>query len=178
MHRVFRWRALRGQRLGLDHDPQLFYVGAMFRDVGLVDGHRSTDARFEVYGANAARVFLERHGLPEEQVMTVWESIALHTTPGIPRYKQGEVRMVNLGAEYDVAGRGFDELTEDQRQAVLDVYPRTGFKSGIIELFSEGMRDKPETAYGTMNADILEATVPGYVRPNYCDLIRDAPFPA
>jgi hypothetical protein len=28
-----------------------------------------------------------------------------------------------------------------------------------------------------MNADILEATVPGYVRPNYCDLIRDAPAP-
>ena len=108
--------------------------------------------------------------------MTVWESVALHTTPGIPRYKQPEVWMVNLGAEYDVVGRGFDELADEQRRAVLEVHPRTGFKPGIIELFSAGMRDKPETAYGTMNVDILEATVPGYVRPNYCELIRNAPF--
>jgi hypothetical protein len=27
-----------------------------------------------------------------------------------------------------------------------------------------------------VNADILEATVPGYVRPNFCDYIRDSPF--
>jgi HD domain len=175
-HRVFLWGALRGARLGLDYDSELFYVGAMFHDIGLVEGHRSKDERFEVDGANAARAFLERHGLPEEQVMTVWEAIALHTTPGIPRYKQPEVWMVNLGAEYDVVGRGFDELSGQQRQAVLDAFPRTGFKQGIVELFSAGIRDKPQTAYGTMNADILEATVPGYVRTNYCDLIRNAPF--
>jgi hypothetical protein len=175
-HRVFLWGALRGARLGLDYDPELYYVSAMFHDMGLVEGHRSNDERFEIDGANAARAFLERHGLPEEQVMTVWESCALHTTPGIPRYKQPEVWMVNLGAEYDVVGRGFDELPGQQRQAVLDAYPRPGFKRGIVELFSAGIRDKPQTAYGTMNADILEATVPGYVRPNYCDLIRNAPF--
>jgi hypothetical protein len=34
------------------------------------------------------------------------------------------------------------------------------------------MRDKPGTAFGTMNTDILEATVPGYVRPNLCDYIQ------
>jgi HD domain len=175
-HRVFLWGALRGARLGLDYDPELFYVGAMFHDIGLVEGHRSKDERFEIDGANAARAFLERHGLPEEHVMTVWESIALHTTPGIPRYKQPEVWMVNLGAEYDVVGRGFDELPHQHRQAVIDAFPRTGFKHGIVELFSAGIRDKPQTAYGTMNADILEATVPGYVRTNYCDLIRNAPF--
>jgi hypothetical protein len=41
-----------------------------------------------------------------------------------------------------------------------------------------GMRDKPETAFATMNTDILEATVPGYVRPNLCDCIRDSRFAA
>jgi hypothetical protein len=174
--RVFLWASLQGEKLGLDYDPELLYVGAMFHDVGLVDGHRSEHERFEIDGANAARAFLERHGLPEERVMTVWEAIALHTTPEVPRYKQPEVRLVTLGVEYDVLGLHFDELSTEQRQAVLEAHPRTGFKTGIVKAFSAGMRDKPETTFGTMNTDILETTVPGYVRPNFCDYIRDSRF--
>jgi hypothetical protein len=174
--RVFLWASLQGEKHGLDYDPELLYVGAMFHDVGLVDAHRSEHERFEIDGANAARNFLERHGLPEERIMTVWESIALHTTPEVPRYKQPEVRLVTLGVEYDVLGLHFDELSGEQREAVLAAHPRTGCKAGIVEAFSAGMRDKPETAFGTMNTDILEATVPGYVRPNFCDYIRDSRF--
>ena len=174
--RVYLWGSLQGEKLGLAYDPELLYVGAMFHDIGLVEGHRSEHERFEIDGANAARAFLERHGLPEEQVMTVWESIALHTTPEVPRYKQPEVRLVTLGVEYDVLGLHFDELSPEQREAVLDAHPRTGFKAGIVEAFSAGMRDKPETTFGTMNTDILEATVPGYTRPNFCDYIRNSRF--
>ena len=174
--RVFLWGSLQGEKLGLDYDPEMLYVGAMFHDVGLVEGHRSEHERFEIDGANAAREFLERHGLPEERVMTVWESIALHTTPEIPRYKQPEVRLVTLGVEYDVLGMHFGELSAQQRAAVLAAHPRSGFKAGIVEAFSAGMRDKPETAFGTMNTDILEATVPGYVRPNFCDYIHNSRF--
>jgi hypothetical protein len=170
--RVFLWASLQGEKLALDYDPELLYVGAMFHDVGLIEGHRSEHERFEIDGANAAREFLEGHGLPEERVMTVWESIALHTTPEIPRYKQPEVRLVTLGVEYDVLGWHFEELNAEQRAEVLEAHPRTGFKEGIIQAFSAGMRDKPETAFGTMNTDILEATVTGYWRPNFCDLIR------
>jgi hypothetical protein len=174
--RVFLWASLYGERLLLDYDPELLYVGAMFHDVGLVEGHRSAHERFEIDGANAARAFLERHGLPEEHVMTVWESIALHTTPEVPRYKQPEVRLVTLGVEYDVPGRHFDELTAEQREAVIAAHPRTGFKTGMIQALSAGMRDKPETAFGTFHTDILEATVAGYVRPNFCDIVRNSRF--
>jgi hypothetical protein len=174
--RVYLWGSLQGEKLGLAYDPELLYVGAMFHDIGLVEGHRSEHERFEIDGANAARAFLERHGLDEEQVMTVWEAIALHTTPEVPRYKQPEVRLVTLGVEYDVLGLHFDELSPEQREAVLDAHPRTGFKAGIVEAFSAGVRDKPETTFGTMNTDILEATVPGYTRPNFCDYIRNSRF--
>jgi hypothetical protein len=170
--RVFLWASLQGEKLALDYDPELLYVGAMFHDVGLIEGHRSEHERFEIDGANAAREFLEGHGLPEERVMTVWDAIALHTTPEIPRYKQPEVRLVTLGVEYDVLGWHFEELSPEQRAQVLEAHPRSGFKEGIIAAFSAGMRDKPETAFGTMNTDILEATVTGYWRPNFCDLIR------
>ncbi|MEA2383266.1 MAG: hypothetical protein QOH72_3237 [Solirubrobacteraceae bacterium] len=174
--RVFLWASLQAERLGLHYDAELLYVGAMFHDIGLVEGHRSEDERFEIDGANAARAFLERHGVPDELVMTVWESIALHTTPEIPRYMQPEVRLVTLGVEYDVLGLHFDDLSAEQRAAVLAAHPRPGFKTGIIEAFSAGMRDKPQTAFGTMNTDILEATVPGYVRPDFCDYIRGSGF--
>jgi hypothetical protein len=174
--RVFLWGSLQAERLSLDYDPELFYVGAMFHDVGLLEGHRSEHERFEIDGANAARAFLERHGLPEERVMTVWESIALHTTRQVPNYMQSEVRLVALGVQYDVLGSAFDTLTAEQRDAVLAAHPRTKFKTGMIEALAAGVRDKPETAVGTMLTDILEATVPGYARPNVCDAIQNSRF--
>ena len=81
-----------------------------------------------------------------------------------------------LGVQYDVLGSPFDTLTAEQRDAVLAAHPRTEFKTGMIEALSAGIRDKPETAIGTMMTDILEATVPGYVRPNVCDLIQNSRF--
>jgi hypothetical protein len=174
--RVFLWASLQGKQRGLKFDSELLYIGAMFHDIGLVEGHRSAHERFEIDGANAARAFLEGRGVPEAQVVTVWDSIALHTTPEIPRYKQSEVWLVTLGVEYDVLGLHFDVVSPDRRAEVLAAHPRTGFKAGIVEAFFEGMRDKPETAFGTMNTDVLEAKLPGYARPNFCELIADSPL--
>jgi hypothetical protein len=174
--RVFLWASLQARQLSLDYDAELLYVGAMFHDVGLLEGHRSEHERFEIDGANAARAFLERHGLPEEHVMTVWKSIALHTTRQVPDYLQSEVRLVALGVQYDILGSDFDALTAEQRDAVLAAHPRTKFKTGMIEALSAGVRDKPETAVGTFLTDILQATVPGYVRPDVCEAIRSSRF--
>jgi hypothetical protein len=62
--------------------------------------------------------------VPEEQVMTVWESIALHTKRQVTSYMQSEVRLVALGVQYDVLGSPFDTLTAEQRDAVLAAHPR------------------------------------------------------
>jgi hypothetical protein len=172
--RVFLWASLQGNQRGLRFDSELLYIGAMFHDIGLVEGHRSADERFEIDGANAARAFLEAHGVPEEEVGIVWDAIALHTTPEIPRYKQSEVWLVTLGVEYDVLGLHFDTVSPERRADVVAAHPRTGFKAGIVEAFFEGMRGKPETAFGTMNTDILEAKLPGYARPNFCELIANS----
>ncbi|MDX6703102.1 MAG: hypothetical protein QOF26_3328 [Baekduia sp.] len=174
--RVFLWGALQGAERGLRFDPELLYVGAMFHDIGLIEGHRSEHERFEIDGANAARRFLEQHGVPEADVMTVWEAIALHTTPEIPNYKQAEVALVTAGVEFDVLGMRFDTLPAAVRDEVVAAHPRTGFKAGIVDAFADGMRDKPETAFGTMNTDILEAKVSGYVKPNFCDYIAGSGF--
>jgi HD domain len=175
--RVYVWGSLQGEARGLKFDPELLYVGAMFHDIGLIEGHRSRDERFEIDGANAARAFLAQRGVPEDQISTVWDAIALHTTPGIPRYKQPEVWLVTLGVEYDVLGMHFDAVSPERRAEVIAAHPRTGFKRGIVDAFYEGIRDKPETAFGTMNTDILAAKLPGYVAPNMCDLIASSRLP-
>jgi hypothetical protein len=173
--RVFVFGALQGNRRGLVYDPELLYIGALFHDLGLVEGHRSPDHRFEVDGANAARDFLRRRGVPPESVRIVWDAIALHTTPGIPEHKEPEVALVTAGVELDVLGLGYDDLTDSQRADVLGALPRVDFKRGIIDAFGAGIAHKPQTAFGNVKADVLERTLPGYRRPNFCELILAAP---
>jgi HD domain len=174
--RVFVFGSLQGQRRGLAYDPELLYVGAMFHDIGLVEGHRSEHDRFEVDGANAARDFLTQRGIPAEAVRVVWDSIALHTTPGIPQHKEPEVALVTAGVELDVLGLGYDNIADAQREEVLSALPRVDFKNRIIQAFGAGIAHKPETAFGNVKADVLERTLPGYRRPNFCELILASPF--
>jgi HD domain len=175
--RVFVFGSLQGRRRGLAYDPELLYVGAMFHDVGLVEGHRSANDRFEVDGANAARDFLAQRGVPVEAVRVVWDAIALHTTPGIPEHKEAEVALVTAGVELDVLGIGYDDITDAQRDEVLSALPRVDFKRQIIQAFGAGLAHRPQTAFGNVKADVLERTLPGYRRPNFCEAILTSPWP-
>jgi hypothetical protein len=174
--RVFVFGSLQGQRRGLWYDPELLYIGAMFHDIGLVEGHRSANDRFEVDGANAARDFLAQRGVPVEDIRVVWDAIALHTTPGIPEHKEAEVALVTAGVELDVMGIGYDDITDAQRKDVLSALPRVAFKQQIIQAFGAGIAHKPQTAFGNVKADVLERTLPGYRRPNFCEAILNSPF--
>jgi len=174
--RVYLFGSLRGRRRNLNFDPELLYVAALFHDLGLVEGHRSQEERFEVDGANAARQFLDQHGVPAETVRVVWDAIALHTTPGIPAWKEPEVALLTAGVELDVIGVGFDEIDATVREQVLAAFPRVDFKRKIVQAFADGIAHKPQTAFGNIKADVLEQRLPGYVRPNFCDLIAHSPF--
>jgi len=68
---------------------------------------------------------------PEDLVTTVWDAIALPPTAHFPNDKQPEVRLVSWGVGYDIPGRNFDELTTEQREAVIAAHPRPGFKEGV-----------------------------------------------
>jgi hypothetical protein len=81
-----------------------------------------------------------------------------------------------LGRGVRRPGRHFDELTSDQRDAVIAAHRRQGFKEGIIEALAGGVRDKPQTAFAAFQMDILEATSPDYVRPNCCEIVRSSRF--
>ena len=175
--RVYLFAAEQGRQRKLRFDPELLYVAAAFHDLGLIRKFSSPDERFEVDGANAARQFLNAHNIAEDQVQTVWEAIALHTTPGIPKYMRSEVALLNSGVLLDVLGVGFDQFPVELREEIVAKYPRKNFKEGFIQEYFAGFAHKPATTYGTVNAGVCERFIPGFKSPNACDLIAASPFP-
>lgn len=170
--RVYAWGALAGRRRKLAFDPELLYVGAMFHDLGLLESFHQSKLRFEVDGANAARDFLESHGIPERDIEKVWSAIAFHTTPGIPQFMHAEAALLHVAAGMDVAGRAYDEFTDEEREAVTAAWPREGdFKHAIIDAFYEGLKHRPDSTFGTFNDDYLAFKDPTFRRGDVCSVI-------
>lgn len=72
----------KGLRSGVDFNDEDFFLVCMLHDLGVSD-YGSGDQRFEVEGADAAARFLRGHGVPDDRVTQVWQSIALHTSVGL-----------------------------------------------------------------------------------------------
>jgi hypothetical protein len=131
--RVYYFSAATGKRRGLTFDPELPYMSAMFHDMGLTPKHSSATDRFELDGTNTAREFLRQHKFPQQDIDTVWTSIALHTTPGIPQYMHPVVALLTNGVEMDVLGIAYSEFSDADRQTIVAAHPRTEhFKEDII----------------------------------------------
>ncbi|MEV0703544.1 HD domain-containing protein [Saccharopolyspora sp. NPDC050389] len=175
--RVFLWASLRGRQEGLQFDPELLYVGAMFHDLGLTERFRRTDQRFEIDGADEARRFLQSHGVTGEPADQVWAAIALHTTPEIPLHMAPEVALVTRGVELDVLGIGYHAVSDADRVAVVAAHPRPDFKNGILAAFTDGIKDRPATTFGNVKADVLAHYVPGFVRGDFVEVIKNSDWP-
>jgi hypothetical protein len=175
--RVFLFGALQGRRRGLHPNLELLYAGAMFHDIGLTERYRGSTLRFEVDGANAARDFLLEHGVDETAAGKVWLGIALHTTPGVPEFLAPETALVTAGVETDVLGIGRDDLPSEALAAVTAAHPRPDFKRQILAAFNDGMKHRPQTTFGTCNADVLERFDPAFVRDNFVDTILGNSWP-
>jgi hypothetical protein len=175
--RVYFFGSLQGRNRDLSFDPELLYVAAMFHDVGLGETFHGSGRRFEVDSADEARSFLQSHQMPEDSIRRVWTAIALHTTPGVPEFMEPEVALVTAGVEYDVLGIGYHDVDEADRAAVLALHPRPGFKQRILQAFTDGMRTKPESTFGTVNADVLAHYTSGFERGDFVRTILDSPWP-
>ncbi|MER7048852.1 HD domain-containing protein [Streptomyces jumonjinensis] len=175
--RVFLFGSLRGREQGLEFDPELLYVGAMFHDLGLTERFRRTDQRFEIDGADEARRFLRGHGITGERADRVWTAIALHTTPEIPLHMAPEVALVTRGVELDVLGIGYQAVSDGQRAAVVAAHPRPDFKNRILAAFTDGVKDRPRTTFGNVKADVLAHFAPGFQRGDFVEVIENSGWP-
>ncbi|OBG60051.1 HD domain-containing protein [Mycobacterium sp. E3339] len=175
--RVFLFGALQGRRRGLQPDLELLYVGAMFHDLGLTERYRTSTVRFEVDGADAARDFLTARGVDKADADKVWLGIALHTTPGVPEFMAPEVALLQAGVEVDVVGIGRDDVAPEALAAVTAAHPRPQFKRRILAAFNDGMKHRPHTTAGTMNADVLAHFDPTFERVDFVDKILNNSWP-
>ncbi|MGE8164907.1 phosphohydrolase [Paraburkholderia sp. NPDC080076] len=170
--RAFLFGALTGSRDKLTFDPELLYLSALFHNVGLNVQHRRSPYRYEVDSANEARDFMLQYGAAAGAIDEVWAAIALHTTPGIPEHLSPLVALVSAGVQMDIRGARYDEFTAQQRDEIVQACPReSGFKKKILEAYARGMEHRPETTFGTVNADVLDRWDPNYRRLNFCGLV-------
>lgn len=176
--RVFFFAALTGEGKALKYDPELLYAAAMFHDMGLTPAHSSKDKRFEVDGANTAREFLRGKGVSESDIETVWTAIALHTTPGVPPYMKPEIALLTAGVEMDVLGLGFENVDTADRVKVAELHPRgPSFKEDIVNAFYNGIRNKPETTFGNVKADVMAYKEPDFRRTDFVQCILHNHWP-
>jgi hypothetical protein len=174
--RVFLFGTLQARKLGITPDPELLYVAALFHDTGLVPPYRSDDQRFELDGAEQAHAFLSSHGYSETEARTVWTAIALHTTPEVPYKMEPEIAATTAGVETDVLGLRLGNINADEIEAVTAAHPRPDFKRQILQAFTDGFAHRPDSTFGTVNADVLEHFVPGYRHIDFVDVIQHSPW--
>ena len=156
-------------------DPELLAVSAVLHDLGLTERY-TAENRFEVDGANAARVFLKGRGISTQQTQVVWDAIALHTTPSIAPHKEPEVAMTHLGISVDVIGIGLDRIPQDKQRSILTEFPRLAFKNQFKESLCNVVRKKPATSFDNVLRDFGTRYVGGFMAPSFADLFANAPF--
>ena len=175
--RVFLFGSLQSRWLGIEPDPELLYVAALFHDSGLVAPYRGTTQRFELDSADAAKSFLTTSGFSSAEADVVWTAIALHTTPEVPYKMAPVIAATTVGVETDVLGMRLECLTQDDIRAVTVVHPRPNFKNEILQAFTEGFQERPETTFGTVNADVLEHFLPGFYCTDFVEVIKNSAWP-
>jgi hypothetical protein len=176
--RVFFFGLIHARKLGVEPDPELLYLAALFHDSGLLTPFSEVEQRFELDGADHARKFLLDRGFPAAAAQTVWTAVALHTTPGVPVRMEPEIAATHLGVLTDAIGFGLDGMERGQVDDILAAHPRGDFKNEFLRVSVEGLKDRPETTNGTVNSDLLEHFVPGFQRTTTVERVLGSPWPS
>jgi len=176
-HAVRSWLfAVRlGQLQGITHDAEVVAVGTLLHDLGLTNSFTGPK-RFEIEGADAARLFAREQGVDDRRVQLIWDIVALNSTPSIALYKEAEVALCTAGIGLDWAGPQYDLIPPAEMKSILAAFPRLDMKRAFTDSVCRIVKTKPETTYDNFARDFGERFVPGYKRPSIVDFLMNAPF--
>jgi hypothetical protein len=164
-----------GQLRNIDHDAEVVAVGTLLHDVTLnerFDGPR----RFEVEGADLARVFARQSGVDERRAQLIWDSVTLNSTPSIGLYKEAEVALCTAGICLDVVGLQYEVIPAPEIARIVEEFPRLDMKRRMTRCVCHIAKARPETTYDNFARDFGERFIPGYRVPSTVDLVSNAPF--
>ena len=146
---------------------------ASLHDLGVTD-FGGGDQRFEVDGADAAARFLREHGVGEEPVHTVWQSIALHTSVGLA-HRFGVVQSVShLGIALDINGFDKHRLSVGFAERVHAAWPRHDLGYAIAEAIAGDTRSNPMKAPPFSFPAHLHHLINGAPSPTFLDLVGNS----
>jgi hypothetical protein len=122
-------------------DPQVLWSAALIHDVGLTRLPRNTMC-FEVEGAEIARRFLERQGMPAASADRAAIAIILHMQPGVTLRDGVEAVVLDRATAVDV--RGVDaEIIDRVRGTVVRKYPRGAFDRHFLRAIQREAAARP-----------------------------------
>ena len=173
--RSWLYGAKLAQYRGLAPDAELVAVSVLLHDLGFARGG-APNLRFEVLGANLGRAFALSHDMGERRAVTVWDSIALHTTTSIAQHKGADVACCQNGIACDYGGLGYNELSDDNKKVILSAYPRLSMKNEMTTCLCGIVKNHPNTAREGFIADFGLKYVPGYIRPSSVYVLHLPPF--
>jgi hypothetical protein len=134
-----------GLRGGADYDDESLFLACILHDLGITD-HAAGDQRFEVEGADAAARFLRGHGMPDDRVVPVWQSIALHTSLGLAQ-RFGTVQELSFrGISLDIDGSEKYALPDGFADRVHASWPRHDLGYAIADSIAADTRANPRKA--------------------------------
>jgi hypothetical protein len=140
--RSYCWGAAIAEREGWSFDRQILWSASLWHDVGLTRLDRNTMC-FEVEGAEIARPFLERHGLPAEAADRVAIAIILHMRPNVTLDDGVEAVLLDRATGLDVRGAGF-ELAGAYRPGVVAAFPRGSFDRRFLARIQQEAAARPD----------------------------------
>jgi hypothetical protein len=167
-----------GRLPGEDYDAELMFLICALHDMGLTD-RANTDQRFELDGADFAADFLERHGVTDGRVDTVWDAIALHTSrsfhdsPVFRRRRPPEIGIAQIGIGIDLTG-GPDDVPPGYADRVHAAYPRHGGARALTDaIVAQSLANPRKAPPMTLPGEILHQRHPSLPYPSW-DMILDA----
>jgi hypothetical protein len=164
-----------GQLRNIEHDAEVVAVGALLHDLTL-NQRFNGPRRFEVEGADLARVFARQAGVDERRAQLIWDSVALNSTPSIGLYKEAEVALCTAGICLDVVGLQYEIIPAIEIASIVSEFPRLDMKRRMTRCFCHIAEVRPETTYDNFVRDFGERYVPGYQASSSVDIVAKAPF--
>lgn len=145
---------------GINLDAEVLIVGILLHDLGLTSRFHSSQVRFEVASANAARDLARSYGMSPARAEKVWDVAALHATGGISDFKSPETAVGSDAIGRDVIGYGLDEFDPDIVARIMAT--RQGFAEPFIQAIVTDLQDKYQVASSTWMTTIAAKYIPGF----------------
>jgi hypothetical protein len=164
-----------GQLRNIDHDAEVVAIGALLHDLTL-NQRFNGPRRFEIEGADLARVFARQGGVDDRRAQLIWDSVALNSTPSIGLYKEAEVALCTAGICLDVVGLQYEVIPATEIATIVKEFPRLDMKRRMTRCFCHIAETRPETTYDNFVRDFGERYVPGYRASSSVDFVARAPF--